>query len=308
MHAPANITPYDCRDDRLPGNIFDRYYDDIERPAGTIINKMGVMHVPGSMYHFTHIVSPLRNADTLSEIEKFKFPSHCDCRREDKKVLRDAVIKAHSEGKVARCYIGHMYEDAWQIRDYQKFLMDMVLQPEICEYILDRLMEYNIETAVAGAEAGADFIRLGDDVANQRTLMFSIDMWRHFIKPRWAKVIAEARKIKTDIAVWYHSDGNIMSIVPELIEIGVDILNPVQPECMDIMEVKRKFGRQIVIDGAIGTQSVMPFGSAEDVRKAVRNVKEVLGYDGALIISPTHVLEPEVPISNVEAFFDECKK
>ena len=128
------------------------------------------------------------------------------------------------------------------------------------------------------------------------------------MKPRWAKVYEAARRIKKDIQIWYHSDGNIMEVIPELIEIGVTILNPLQPECLDPVEVKALYGDKIVIDGTIGTQTIMPFGTADDVRIKVREMKEKLGYDGALILSPTHVLEPEVPIENVLAFVDECRK
>jgi uroporphyrinogen decarboxylase len=106
------------------------------------------------------------------------------------------------------------------------------------------------------------------------------------------------------VRIWYHSDGNIAEIIPELIEIGVDILNPVQPECMDLVRLKQDFGDRLVFDGTIGTQSTMPFGTPEDVRTVVRDRIAKLGGDGALILSPTHVLEPEVPIENIRAFFD----
>ena len=138
--------------------------------------------------------------------------------------------------------------------------------------------------------------------------MFSIDLWRRFIKPRWAKLYAEVKRINPRIKIRYHSDGNIMSIIPELIEIGVDILNPVQPECLDVREVKKKYGDRLVLDGAIGTQSVMPFGTPEEVRQAVRAARRDLGGDGALILAPTHVLEPEVPIENILAFVAACQE
>jgi uroporphyrinogen decarboxylase len=108
--------------------------------------------------------------------------------------------------------------------------------------------------------------------------------------------------------VWYHSDGNIAEIIPELIEIGVDVLNPVQPECVDVLEVKRRYGDRLVLDGTIGTQTVMPFGTPEDVRACVRGRVETLAGDGALILAPTHTLEPEVPTENVLAFAEACRE
>ncbi len=282
---------------------FSRYYSDISIPDGAYIDGLGVLHLPGSMHHFTHYVSPLRHASSLSEIEDFPFPSPREYAGEDGTA---AVAQAHAEGFSTVGSIGHMYEDAWQIRGYEEFLMDMLAAPAICEYILDRIFERNMKKAVWAARVGVDRLLCGDDVASQQAMMFSVDRWRYFMKSRWQKVWEAAKAIKPDIGVWYHSDGNIMEIIPDLIEAGVDILNPVQPECLDVAEVKRRFGHRLVLDGTIGTQSVMPFGTPDDVRQTVREMKRTAGYDGALILSPTHVLEPEVPIDNILAFLEEC--
>jgi uroporphyrinogen decarboxylase len=136
------------------------------------------------------------------------------------------------------------------------------------------------------------------------SLMFSPPNWRRLMKSRWEKVYAAARKIKPDIEIWYHSDGNIELIVPELVEIGVTILNPVQPECMDPVKVKKLWGTHVVLDGTIGTQSTMPWGTPDEVTKVVRERIRTLGKDGALILAPTHVLEPEVPLANIYAFVE----
>lgn len=184
--------------------------------------------------------------------------------------------------------------------------MDMLVEPQNCEFILDRLCERNTFAAISGAKAGVDMIMSGDDVASQRSLMFDADVWRRFNKSRWARVYAAARAVNPNVPIWYHSDGNIEEIIPDLIEIGVTILNPVQPECVDVDKLKREYGKHLVFDGTIGTQTTMPFGSPEDVRRMVRERKRSVGYDGALILSPTHVLEPEVPVGNVLAFLDEA--
>jgi uroporphyrinogen decarboxylase len=273
-------------------------------PPNASIDGIGVLHVRGSMYHFTHYVSPLRNARRFEEIESFPY-EHANGFSADH--MSDQVRAIHAKGMVASSWVGHMYEDSWQIRGYEEFLMDMISNPEWCEFILDKITEKNIAAATAAATAGVDVIDTGDDVASQNALMFSLDQWRGFMKTRWAKVYAAARKIKPDIQIWYHSDGNILDIIPELIDIGVTILNPVQPECMDLVEVKKKFGKKIVLDGTIGTQTTMPFGTPDEVKKVVKERVETLGRDGALILSPTHVLEPEVPIANIQAFVEAAK-
>lgn len=303
MYAPVEVTLMQPKG--FKESDFSRYFSDIEVPKGSFINHLGVLEVPGSMYHFTGYISPLRNATTLKEIEDFPYPNVEGFTEEH---MKEAVENAHKEGKVTCCGLTHMYEDAWQIRGYTQFLEDMILEPEICEYVLDRIMERNLKKAEAAARAGVDVLISGDDVANQRDLMFSPNQWRRFMKSRWAKVYEAARRIKSDIQIWYHSDGNIESIIPELIDIGVTILNPVQPECMDPLVIKQKYGKYIVLDGTIGTQTTMPFGTPAEIKRVVRERKRQLGADGALILSPTHVLEPEVPIENVVAFIEACRE
>ena len=288
-----------------PPPDFSRYFKAEERPEGSWIDANGCLHVPGSMYHFTHYVSPLRNAASMADIESYPWT---DYSRYTTQHIAEKVRAAHAEGRVARVHCTHMYEDAWQVRGYEEFLVDMIAEPEWAHFILDRFMERNKLAAVAAAKAGADELYTGDDVANQNTLMFSIEHWREFIKAKWAEVYAAARAIKPDIQIWYHSDGNITDIIPELIEIGVTVFNPLQPECVDLLEIKRRYGDRIVMHGTVGTQTTMPFGKPEDVRACVKHRIETLGGDGALILSPTHVLEPEVPLENILAFVDACRE
>ena len=287
-------------------DVAEKYYGGMNIPDGSTIDNIGVLRAPGGYFHFTHLISPLRNAETLDEIEK--FPYYLPIPEFDLEDLKQKTEAVHAQGKVAQCAVHHLYERAWQIRGYEPFLMDMIGAPENCEYILDRINEHNLRLAEYGAMAGVDVLITGDDVANQRAMMFAPELWRKFIKERWAKVYAAARKIKPDIQIWYHSDGNIEEIIPELIEIGVTILNPLQPECMDVADLKKRYGKQLVFDGAIGTQTTMSFSSPDEVRRVVRENKKNLGYDGALILSPTHILEPEVPVENVIAFAEACRE
>ena len=303
MFNPTGVGPKPPPDHKPPD--YSRYYTDIDIPAHASIDSIGVLHLPGSTYHFTKRLSPLRHASCLNEITSYPYPSVVGFTTDH---MAEEVHAAHHAGRVAVGWVGHMYEDAWQIRGYEEFLMDMATRPEFCEYILDRTTERNLAVATAAARAGVDYLRTGDDVANQITLMFSIDHWRRFMKPRWAAVYAAARAIKPDIQIWYHSDGNIEEIIPELIEIGVTILNPIQPECLDPFAVHRRFGSDITLDGTIGTQTTMPFGSPDDVRSAVTAIIEAVGPAGGLILSPTHVLEPEVPLENIYTFFDTVKQ
>jgi uroporphyrinogen decarboxylase len=277
----------------------------LNNPAFTIDGN-GCGHLNHGFYHFTEYISPLRHATSFREIEEYPLADNAGW---SDAALRAAGAQAHAEGNYAQIFVGHMYENAWQVRGYEPFLMDLLEQREWAELLLDRFCDNNARTAEAAARAGYDCIATGDDVANQNALMFQPELWREVMKPRWARVIAAARAIKPDIHVWYHSDGNVWDILDDLIEIGITILNPVQPECMNPLEVRKRCGKRLAFDGCMGTQSTMPFGTADVVRARVRELVSTLdGKNGGLMLAPTHVLEPEVPPENIMAFFDECER
>ena len=277
------------------------YYRDMDAEKIDHIDSIGVARIRGSMYHFTEGVSPLRNAMKLSELEEYPLNDYDGW---DESPMAGEVEEMHRQGRFASVYVGHMYESAWQIRGYEPFLMDMVTRPEWCELLLDRITLGSLNLARAGARAGVDILYCGDDVANQNALMFSPETWRRLMKPRWAKVWSVAREIKPDIQILYHSDGNIEAIIDELHEIGMTILNPLQPECLSLQRVADRYKGRLLFDGSMGTQSVFPFGTPDDVRACVK--ERIATFGPYLILAPTHILEPEVPIENVKAFFKAC--
>lgn len=289
----------------LPWPDFGRYWENQVLPEGTRLDEHGVAQAPSGFYHFWGYVSPLRDAKSLSEIEAFPID---DVRGWDFSDLAEQAQNRHAEGQVAGAWVGHMYETAWQIRGYEQFLLDMIERPAWAECLLERLMEQNLIRARAFVLAGCDLIRTGDDVANQEAMMFSPNLWRTMMLSRWKKVWSAIKDINPHCKIWYHSDGNVTAIVGDLIEAGVDILNPVQPECLDTDALHRRYGDRLTLDGCIGTQSTMPWGSADDVRARVKQVIERYGQNGGLIVSPTHVLEPEVPLANIDALFEACRE
>lgn len=284
---------------------YSPYWNKEEMPPGAWINHLGVMEVPSGLYHFTGYVSPLRHAQSFDEIERYPIE---DVSKFDFGHFPGTVQAAHARGRPAALGIGHMYEDAWQMRGYEEFLADMVERPAWAESILERIFQNNLYAAVQAAKAGADVIHCGDDVANQRNMMFSPAMWRHFIHSRWRKVWGAVKETSPATAIHYHSDGNVMAIVGELVEAGLDILNPVQPECLDADEIHQRWGAKLSFDGLMGTQSTMPFATPAQVRARVKECIDKYGRNGGLILAPTHVLEPEVPIANIEAFVGACRE
>jgi uroporphyrinogen decarboxylase len=295
LKRPADRKPID----------YSRYWEAQKLPEGTKLDESGVAMAPSGFYHFWGYISPLRNATSISEIEDYPLD---DLAAWDASHMPGEVAKAHAAGRVAVGWIGHMYETSWQIRGYEPFLLDMIERPAWAEAMLEKLFRMNLVKAVACAKAGVDMIHCGDDVANQKAMTFSPDLWRTMMLSRWRKVWREFKALHPAGKVWYHSDGNVAAIVGELIEAGVDILNPVQPECLDVDALHRRYGNRLCFDGLIGTQSTMPWGTPQDVRSRVKEIIEKYGRSGGLLVSPTHVLEPEVPIANIEAMCDACRE
>jgi uroporphyrinogen decarboxylase len=271
---------------------------------GFSIDGNGCGHLNHGFFHFTEYISPLRNAERFEELESYPIVSNEDWLDDRMKAEAEA---AHAKGDFAAVFLGHIYENSWQVRGYEPFLVDLLTRRDWAEFILEQFCRNHERTAAAAARAGYDCLHSGDDVANQNAMMFSPDLWREVLKPRWARVYAAARAIKPDIHIWYHSDGNVTDILDDLVEIGVTILNPVQPECMDPLAIRKRFGKRLAFDGCVGTQTTFPFGTADDMRRTVRELGEALdARHGGLMLSPTHVLEPEVPPENVVAFFEAC--
>jgi uroporphyrinogen decarboxylase len=142
----------------------------------------------------------------------------------------------------------------------------------------------------------------------QDSIMMSEGMYREWLQPRLAKVIAAAKAKKPDVLIFYHTCGFVEPLIPNLIEAGIDILNPVQPECMDFAEIHAEYGDRLSFNGTLGTQTTMPFGTPDEVRKTVLTNLEIAGPKGGLLCCPTHMLEPEVPWENIVAYVEACKE
>jgi uroporphyrinogen decarboxylase len=273
---------------------------------GTTYSEYGTAHVPGDFYHFWRLDFPMKGVDSLARMEEFPWPDYTPPARHEH--LEQQVADLQGEGWYVQGWVGHIWENAWQITGMEKLMMDMVMTPDLAAYVLERVTEGRLFQAIRLAEAGVDCLACGDDVAMQQTMMMSPDMWRQWLKPCWAKVWAAARAIKPDLQIWYHSDGNLEPIIPDLIEIGMTILNPVQPECMDPAKLKAQYGDQLGFWGCVGTQTTFPFGSPADMKQAVKGLIDTVGRGGGLLLAPTHTLEPDVPWENIVAFFEAVQE
>ncbi len=280
------------------------YRDGIPRNA--VIGQYGNGQVPGDFYHFHRYIYPLEHAETVAELEEYPWPDLTPTYRHEH--LEQQVAELHAQEWFVAGSVGHIWETAWQMPRMEKLMEKMVLDPPYAAYIFDRITENQVFAARRFAQSGCDMIHCGDDIGMQDRLMMSPAMWREWLKPRWRHVIKSAKDENPEILAWYHSDGDVRPVIEDLIEIGFDILNPVQPECMDPAALRRQYGDRLAFWGCIGTQTTMPFGTPDDVRAAVKWTIENVGHDGGLLIAPTHVLEPDVPWENITALHEAVQE
>lgn len=283
---------------------FSAYYPSL--PANTTITEYGVANVSHGFKHFTKMLHPMESFTTPEEVYQFPFPDILEDYRWEG--LEEEVKKIHAEGYAATFNCISVFESAWALRGMENLLCDMLADHEMAAACLDRMSNFQAKIAARVAALGVDMIIYGDDVGTQKALMMSKEQWRQWIKPTTRAVIAAAKQVNPDVICYYHSDGNIFDIIDELIEVGVEVLNPIQPECMDPVKVKQAYGDKLSFWGTIGTQTTMPFGTPEEVEKTVKKMIDEVGKGGGLIIAPTHLLEPEVPWENIEALVHAVKK
>ena len=280
-------------------NDYSRYFT---RP-GVTWNEWGAGRIWDDTEHYAEYLYPLEHAETVAEIEEYPWPDF-DAPYRYEGVKRQ-IDELHARGLGVAGVVGSLgFEFAWQLRSMDRLFEDMLNDDPIATVILEKIVERMEFAAREFARAGADILLTGDDVAMQTGLMMSRDLFNKWLRPGIERVFIAAKEEKPDILNWFHSDGIINDLIPDLIEMGTDILNPVQPECVDIRWVKETYGDRLAFCGGLGVQSVLPFGTPDEVRAHVRETIDTLGRGGGLIIGPSHVLERDTPIENIFAMVE----
>jgi uroporphyrinogen decarboxylase len=212
--------------------------------------------------------------------------------------LSEYAVCVHSRGT---------FEIGWFIRGMDDLMLDLALEPAKACALLDRVQEPLMERLGRILEAGGDAVDIAeynDDVGTQNGLMMSPEMWRKYLKPRIAEVFALIRS--HDKHVRYHSCGGVRDILPDLIDIGLEILNPVQPLArgMEPVALKRDFGRHLTFHGGIDMQEFLPHATVQQVRDGTRRLIDVLGHGGGWIACASHNLQPDTPPENIVAMYE----
>ncbi|MBO3802084.1 MAG: uroporphyrinogen decarboxylase family protein [Thermoproteota archaeon] len=242
-----------------------------------------------------YIDNPLRHI----EVEKYKFP---EIKEED-----FSYVEKFRKKYEDYCVIGgtlQSFETACALFGYNEIFTLMIKEPKKVEFVLDKLFEITYKQAELLVEADVDQVYNGDDVGAQTTMLIAPAHWRKFLKPRYEKL---AKIIHSGGAFFhFHSDGWIEPIISDLIELGVDVLEPIQPEAMNIKKLKEKFGDKISFEGGISVQR-LPFKSKEEIKREVKEAIEILGPTG-YTLRPSHTILRGTPIENIVTLYEAADK
>jgi uroporphyrinogen decarboxylase len=252
----------------------------------------------------------LGDVETIEELAAAPLPDFMQQVRP--KELRASVERLHARGYAVMAgpphLGGELFETAYRLRGFEQFMIDMVENPPLVDYLLEQLTAMHIAASLALTRAGIDLLVLDDDLGDPTRMLISPEMWRRYFKPPLRTIIEVCKAASPGLYVLWHSDGYIEPIIPDLIEVGVDVLNPVQPDVMDPARIKQAYGDQLAFFGTVGTPQRWAWAEPDSIRQEVATRIRTVGAGGGLIISPAYDLEPEVRWENVLAFFEAVEE
>ncbi len=298
--------------DRFPAFVYERARN--RPPHADFIDDWGGGAreiAPGSWYPGIH---PLAEAASIAELEAYPWPDMDDPSRVAHVRAGARALATDGQHAVIGCpWLLFPFERAQAMRGLDTLLMDIAAEPEFAsalfwkiEGLCKTLMGHFLD------EAGdtIDIIKIGDDLGMQENLLISPASYRNLLKPVHADFIQFIRS-RTKAKVLFHTDGDVFDLVPDLVEIGVDILNPIQSgagRMSDLALLKREFGKSLVFCGAIDTQRILPYGSPEEVRAEVGRVIDILAPGGGYMLAAVHTVMDEVPPENLLAMVDAARE
>ena len=255
-------------------------------------------------------IHPIPDAKTFEDLDAYPWPNMDDPYRTAH--VREQALKMNEENQYAILgtpWLMFPFERAIGLQGMEKFLLNMATEQDFAQELLNRINRIcmiNMGHFLDQCGDMIDMIKIGDDLGTQENLMISPRMYRKMLKPLHAEMI-ELIKQKTKAKVFFHTDGDVFNLIDDFIEIGVDVLNPIQTSAgrmSNLEELKRKYDKRIIFCGAIDTQKILPHGSIEDVKQEVKRVMNILGKGGGYMVATVHTVMNEVPAENVLAMVD----
>ncbi len=267
------------------------------------VRRRAVRNPYGEYYETQY--SPLAGATTLAEVDAYPWPT-VDWFNWESLVPQIERINCRHEYYIT-IFGGCVFENAYPMRGFEQFLLDLAEQPELADRIMQKIADFGCEFIECALEAGQgqiDMVRLSDDVGGQSGMLVSPRMWREMFHPHLERLIKTAKS--QGVKVRYHSCGCIDPIIPDLVDLGADVLNPLQFSAMRITptELKERYGALLSFDGGLDTQHTLPHGTPEQVRAEAQMLIDVLGAGGGYILNSCHNIQPDVPVENILALYE----
>lgn len=194
------------------------------------------------------------------------------------------------------------FERAWSLRGMENILMDMAADELFAQELFDRIEAHHMELLDGVLDRDFDGVYFGDDWGQQKGLIMGLPMWRKYIKPAFTRMFDKIKRKGKFVCL--HSCGDNSEIFGDLVDMGMDIYNTLQPEIYNLKEMKRQYGKDVTFYGGISTQQFLPFATPEEVKRKVQEVTEVLGKNGGYILAPTHSVTADIPVENVMAMIE----
>jgi uroporphyrinogen decarboxylase len=251
---------------------------------------------------------PLQGIHTASELARYRLPDPAAPGRFD--IARNQAERygqTHALLGIIECTV---FEMAWNLVGLEPFLADMALGRDYVGPLLDLVADYSIGIGLPLIELGADAMLTGDDLGMEIGPMISPGMWQRWLKPRLQRVLDAYRAAGPDLLLAYHTCGSVLPFVDELIEMGVQVLNPIQVTArgMDAAWLKRTYGQRLAFCGGVDQRQVLPHGTPGEVEEEVRQRIMELGPGGGYVLAPTHDVQADTPVENVVAVFEAAKQ
>lgn len=320
-HHETHPVPYSLAFDDGTDTMLDDYYGSPawrERLIPYMVNVGGVdtiQHEPVDDIHERDAFGGLWRLDRrpwhlerppLQEpsFDNYDFPTPDRFLNTTLKQSARKVMEAHPDSFSIVGAGWGLFELSWRIRGFENALMDAIVEPDFYAELLDRLTELFLAHVEQCTDVPADAIMFGDDWGDQRGVILGPERWRKFIKPRWARVY-EAVHAQGKLVI-SHCCGSIADIMPDIIEIGLDVLESVQPEAagMNPYQLKKKWGDKITFYGGLGSQSTIQFGTPQDIHDEVKRLCQEMGRGGGYILHPAKAIQPGTPVENAVAVFE----
>ena len=283
---------------------FSKYYTE-GLPENTFIDEWGIATFirNGLTFH----VHPMKDMEEPEELADYPFPDFS--RKECYEHMRAQADEIKSKGKLAIAAAEKfIFAIGRDIRGYEQHLMDYYMNEEFNEALLDKAMELQKQLVAGMATSGVDMLWLSSDVASQDNVFIEPGKYSATVAWRMKEVFKAAKDANPDILIAYHCCGNVLPILHEFLDFGIDILHPIQPESLNLHEIKERTKGRLTLWGGLSVQQTFPYGTPEDVRAEVRNACKILGEGGQYVVAPSNTLTEDTPWENIVAFVDEAKK